>query len=227
MLAVLLIARMLGDENMLEMARVACDLGMFVLLEAFDTRDLERIAPVVASCSGVLLVGVNSRDLVSLKVVPERLFELANEFGAPDVAESGVYTAAQCEELSHAGYSLALVGTALMSHEHPDSLVRQMIRAGGGHHTVVKICGLTRPVDVVSAVLSGADALGFVLVDSPRQMSPEQARSLVAMVPRELITVGVFRRLTAESFKAAEVAGVDVVQGERCDCGGWKVEALT
>ncbi len=45
-----------------------------------------------------LLIGVNSRDLVTLKVVPGRLEELVKQLptGVPRVAESGVGIAGRC-----------------------------------------------------------------------------------------------------------------------------------
>ena len=46
--------------------------------------------------------------------------------------------------------------------------------------TWVKICGLTRPQDVEAADQAGADALGFVLIDSsPRVITVDQAADLI------------------------------------------------
>ncbi len=42
----------------------------------------------------------------------------------------------------------------------------------------IKICGLTRKKDVNMAVQLGADALGFILADSPRKVSLSQVKSL-------------------------------------------------
>jgi phosphoribosylanthranilate isomerase len=56
----------------------------------------------------------------------------------------------------------------------------------------VKICGLTRAQDVAAAVAAGADALGFVLAPSPRQLTADQARALAALVPPFVARVGVF-----------------------------------
>ncbi len=55
----------------------------------------------------------------------------------------------------------------------------------------VKVCGLSRPEDVAAAIEAGADAIGFVLAQSPRQVSPEVARALGEglTVERVLVTV--------------------------------------
>lgn len=57
----------------------------------------------------------------------------------------------------------------------------------------VKICGITRVEDAQSAVLAGADAIGFVFhPDSPRQVTPAQAARIVAALPPFVTTVGLF-----------------------------------
>lgn len=49
----------------------------------------------------------------------------------------------------------------------------------------MKICGLAREEDVAAAVVAGADAVGFIcgFPESPRNVSVEQARALIASVP--------------------------------------------
>lgn len=57
----------------------------------------------------------------------------------------------------------------------------------------VKICGLTTPEAVEAAVAAGADAVGFVFAESPRQVTPEQAKALCAAVPPNVVRVAVMR----------------------------------
>jgi len=55
----------------------------------------------------------------------------------------------------------------------------------------VKICGLKTPEAVQTAVDAGADAIGFVFAESPRQVTPEEAKALVELVPRAVKRVAV------------------------------------
>jgi phosphoribosylanthranilate isomerase len=57
----------------------------------------------------------------------------------------------------------------------------------------VKICGISTTEAVEAAVEAGADALGFVFAESPRQVTPEQAKRLSAGVPPQIVRVAVMR----------------------------------
>ncbi|WP_309117011.1 phosphoribosylanthranilate isomerase [Saccharothrix sp.] len=77
----------------------------------------------------------------------------------------------------------------------------------------VKLCGLRTPSDVATAVDAGADAVGFVLTASPRQIDADTARALVREVPPGVLSVGVFRGVdAAEVVRLAGLAGVGAVQ---------------
>lgn len=57
----------------------------------------------------------------------------------------------------------------------------------------VKICGITRPEDAVSAAEAGADAIGLVFYqDSPRNVNVEMAHSIIAALPPFITKVGLF-----------------------------------
>ena len=130
---VLVILRMLshdGIEALLERAR---ELQLFVLLEAFDERDIEQMHRLVTGRDRpTLLAGVNCRDLATLQVVPQRLDEMARLLPTtvPRVAESGVGTAEDARRVAAAGYELALVGSALMQGGDPRALASAMLEAG-------------------------------------------------------------------------------------------------
>jgi len=57
----------------------------------------------------------------------------------------------------------------------------------------VKICGLRTPEMVRCAVAAGVDAVGFVLADSPRRVTPAEAVALAALVPPGILRVAVLR----------------------------------
>ncbi|MBB5780973.1 phosphoribosylanthranilate isomerase [Nonomuraea jabiensis] len=77
----------------------------------------------------------------------------------------------------------------------------------------VKICGLSEPEHVTTAVEAGADAIGFVMTRSPRRIAPERAAELAALVPDHVLTVGVFRGEDPDTVRAAALAsGVRAIQ---------------
>ena len=68
----------------------------------------------------------------------------------------------------------------------------------------IKICGLTREQDVLAAVDSGANAIGFVLYPpSPRYVSPERAAELAALLPAFVTPVLLFVNASLEDIAHA------------------------
>jgi len=112
---------------------------MFVLLESFDEEDLRRSMVLLDDAchrdqaeSNKLLFGINTRDLRTLHVDPERLKTLGAHLpqGVACVAESGLHDGHDAAAAAGWGYSLALVGTALMRASDPGRLIRNMLEAG-------------------------------------------------------------------------------------------------
>lgn len=136
---VLLIAAMLDAATLSDMLQKTFDLGMFALVEAFDSQDLAHAVPVMQGLgpatgpAGVrMLIGVNCRDLRTLAVDFDRFVELAPQLpdDLPRVAESGVDSAEQAATVAGLGYGLALVGTALMRAESPTHAAAALLAAG-------------------------------------------------------------------------------------------------
>ena len=131
---VLVILRMVPPARISELLDVAAEHGMFVLLEAFDEPDLSMARELLTSRmehEERVLIGINSRDLQTLEVVPERFAALAPLLPAawPAVAESGVVSASDARRMQQLGYRLALIGTALMAREDPSGLLREIFDA--------------------------------------------------------------------------------------------------
>ncbi|MDP3098277.1 MAG: phosphoribosylanthranilate isomerase, partial [Syntrophales bacterium] len=80
--------------------------------------------------------------------------------------------------------------------------------------TQIKICGITNIDDALCAAACGADAIGFIFhPPSPRYITPERAREIIAALPVGIATVGVFVNREAEEVaQAVEDCGLDLIQ---------------
>jgi phosphoribosylanthranilate isomerase len=58
--------------------------------------------------------------------------------------------------------------------------------------TWIKICGTTSERDADIAIRAGANALGFVMTESPRQVTDTTAYSIGTIIPKGVATIGVF-----------------------------------
>lgn len=114
--ALLLIVRMLTDEELSEMLRLTYDLGLEAVVEVFDEADLER-----AEAAGARIVQVNSRDLDTLKTdldVARRMAALKRP-GRIWIAASGIAARTDVLNMAALGYDAVLVGTSLMREDDP------------------------------------------------------------------------------------------------------------
>ena len=81
---------------------------------------------------GRLFAGVNTRNLRTLHVDPQRLEALSSMLPRQMVcvAESGLHDAADVVKAASLGYRMALVGTALMRSDDSQQLLTDMLKAG-------------------------------------------------------------------------------------------------
>ncbi len=79
--------------------------------------------------------------------------------------------------------------------------------------TKIKICGITRLEDALLAADLGADALGFIFTESPRQVVPETAGEIISLLPPFVNSVGVFVDEEQESVREiAAYCKLDLIQ---------------
>jgi len=121
--AVLVIVAGLTDADALKLLDAAHLVHLDALVEIHTAQELQR-----ASALGANLIGVNNRNLKTLKVDLEtslRLAELAPS-SATLVSESGLRTRADIERLQSAGYKAFLIGETLMRSGDPLTTLRQL-----------------------------------------------------------------------------------------------------
>ena len=124
--AVLLIAAVLDDSALRTLSALAGDLGLDVLLEVHDEREMARALDV----EGVV-IGINNRDLRTFEVSLETSLRLAGlvPAGRLLVSESGIKDRGDLEELASAGIDAVLVGESLLREEAVAATVSALARA--------------------------------------------------------------------------------------------------
>ena len=128
--AVLLIAAILGDQDLRYLQKAAAALGLAVLVEVHDAAELERVLDI----GGFDLVGINNRDLTTFETDLGTTERLTASFGQrlKDqntllVSESGLFNRADLSRVQSAGAAAVLVGEALMRQADVEAGLRKLI----------------------------------------------------------------------------------------------------
>ncbi|MBA2637520.1 MAG: indole-3-glycerol phosphate synthase TrpC [Solirubrobacterales bacterium] len=122
--AILLIAAMLDDKNLIKFHRLAEEeLGLDALVEVHTLDELKRVKKI-----GAKIIGVNNRDLHSFNVSLDVSRELIKH--APKdslmISESGLKTREDILELKKIGFKGFLIGETLMRSENISQELRQL-----------------------------------------------------------------------------------------------------
>ncbi|MGO9743163.1 MAG: indole-3-glycerol phosphate synthase TrpC [Roseiarcus sp.] len=124
---ILIIMAAVDDDTARTLNKVAHDLGLDVLIETHDERDLDRALALEDR-----LIGINNRDLRTFKItldVTERLAPLM-PMDRVVVSESGISTHADCRRLAKAGVQAFLVGESLMRRADVEKATRALLTGG-------------------------------------------------------------------------------------------------
>lgn len=123
---ILLIVAALEDGPMVEMANLAMELGMDVLVEVHDIDELERA--LQTDCE---LIGVNNRNLRSFEVSLDTTLALKDAVPRDRtlVTESGIATRADVARMREAGVETFLIGESFMREADPGAALRRLFAA--------------------------------------------------------------------------------------------------
>ena len=126
--AILLIVAALSDARMRELAALARDIGMDVLVEVHDAQELER-----ALVLDTPLIGVNNRDLRSFNTALETTLNLLKKIPSDRVVvtESGIHTPQDVARMRAQGVNSFLVGEAFMKADDPGEKLDELFGVSG------------------------------------------------------------------------------------------------
>ncbi len=121
---VLLIVAALGDDDLGRLLSLAGSLGMTGLVEVHDEVETQRAVDV-----GATVVGVNARDLKTLRVHDDTFSRLTPLIpaGVVKVAESGIRDSRDAAAYAAQGADALLVGEALVTGADPAEAVRELL----------------------------------------------------------------------------------------------------
>jgi indole-3-glycerol phosphate synthase/phosphoribosylanthranilate isomerase len=197
--AVLLIARILDDDQLVKMAKRAQSFDMQAFVEVREVDDLRKLKVVTEalgeSAAKTIVAGVNSRDLATFHTDPLVPASVRSKLPAKAVFESGILCPADATYARNLGFTGILVGEAVAKNP---PLAKEVVGAfeSGSENArgkfwkkfaerkaakkagpLVKICGITRDEDGKLAAELGADMLGFVFSTTKRLTTEEFVKS--------------------------------------------------
>lgn len=175
--ALLLICAILDDAQLQHLLQLATSLHMHALVEVHSREEAQR-----ALNAGAVIIGVNSRDLVTFKMNPYLIRDIRQLIPADRVvvAESGIHTLADVRRLARYDVQAMLVGESLVTSPDVPAQIHMLLE-GANEGTQVKICGLKNSESIDTTVEAGADMLGFIFYKpSQRYIAPEQIPELLS-----------------------------------------------
>ena len=229
--AILLICACLDVPTLTKFRELADSLGLSSLVEAHDEHEVQ-----MAIDCGARIIGVNNRNLKDFTVDVQNSVRLRNlvQDDVIFVSESGLETPEDIQVLRDNNIGVALMGETFM--RSPNKVEKLAYLYGSTYYTPkVKMCGISKVETIPAVVDAKPDYMGLVFTPSKRQVTVDQAKTLVeelhkqyanrynrdaeqysnqTLIHQESIkTVGVFVNETVENLlKIAEEVKLDVIQ---------------
>lgn len=124
--AILLIAAILSDAELVALAKIASELGLQCLVEVHTAAELQRVLKTEAN-----IIGINNRDLTTFKTDINTTFSLSQMITDPSIAivsESGINTRADVKMMSLNKIDGILVGEALVREPDIAQKMQELLR---------------------------------------------------------------------------------------------------
>ena len=223
--AILLICACLDVPTLTKFRELADSLGLSSLVEAHDEHEVQ-----MAIDCGARIIGVNNRNLKDFTVDVQNSVRLRNlvQDDVIFVSESGLETPEDIQVLRDNNIGVALMGETFM--RSPNKVEKLAYLYGSTYYTPkVKMCGISKVETIPAVVEAKPDYMGLVFAPSKRQVTVDQAKTLVEELHKqytkrynngaeqsnndEIKTVGVFVNETLDNLVSiATEANLDVVQ---------------
>lgn len=232
--AILLICACLDVPTLTKFRELADSLGLSSLVEAHDEHEVQ-----MAIDCGARIIGVNNRNLKDFTVDVQNSVRLRNlvQDDVIFVSESGLETPEDIQVLRDNNIGVALMGETFM--RSPNKVEKLAYLYGSTYYTPkVKMCGISKVETIPAIIDAKPDYMGLVFAPSKRQVTVEQAKTLVEELYKQNVvgnnseaeqtesvtsldtassktikTVGVFVNETIDNLlKIAEEVKLDVIQ---------------
>ena len=223
--AILLICACLDVPMLTKFRELADSLGLSSLVEAHDEHEVQ-----MAIDCGARIIGVNNRNLKDFTVDVQNSVRLRNlvQDDVIFVSESGLETPEDIQVLRDNNIGVALMGETFM--RSPNKVEKLAYLYGPTYYTPkVKMCGISKVETIPAVVEAKPDYMGLVFAPSKRQVTVDQAKTLVEELHKqytkrynngaeqsnndEIKTVGVFVNETLDNLVSiATEANLDAVQ---------------
>ena len=223
--AILLICACLDVPTLTKFRKLADSLGLSSLVEAHDEAEVQ-----MAIDCGARIIGVNNRNLKDFTVDVQNSVRLRNlvQDDVIFVSESGLETPEDIQVLRDNNIGVALMGETFM--RSPNKVEKLAYLYGPTYYTPkIKMCGISKVETILAIVDAKPDYMGLVFAPSKRQVTVDQAKTLVEELHKqytkrynngaeqsnndEIKTVGVFVNETLENLVTiATEVNLDAVQ---------------